>query len=56
MHNTINIIGTEIVNNYILVIIGVLLMFALYKVYQNPTEKGGVKKRNEQTRAIFYTI
>lgn len=51
-----NIIGTEIVNNYILVIIGVLLMFALYKGYQNPTEEGGVEKekRTNKSYILYY--
>ena len=54
--NTMNVIGTEILNNYILVILGLFIMFALYKVYQNPVKKEHVKKVKQTTKdyIIYY--
>ena len=47
------IIGNEVLNNYILVILGIILIFAIYKFYQNPSKKEVTKKENPLTKHII---
>ena len=51
------IIGNELINNYILVILGILLIFTIYKIYRNPI-KGTVSQKGKQSVKniiIYYT-
>ena len=55
--NIDKVIGNEIVNNYILVILGFLLIYSIYKIYQNPIDNNSTKKDKQTVKQIilYYT-
>ena len=48
--NINKVIGNEILNNYILVILGILLIFAMYKIYRNPVKNNITKKEKHSVK------
>ncbi|MBR5240543.1 MAG: LTA synthase family protein, partial [Muribaculaceae bacterium] len=51
--NINKVIGNEILNNYILVILGILLIFAMYKIYRNPVKNNITKKEKHSVKHII---
>ncbi len=51
--NVVKIIGNEMLNNYILVIIGIIMIIVLYKAYRNPIKGNVINKENFKTKSAF---
>ena len=51
------IIGNELINNYILVILGILLIYTIYKIYRNPIKETVSQKGKQSVKniIIYYT-
>ena len=51
--NISKVIGNEVLNNYILVILGILLIYAMYKIYRNPIKNDITKKEKQSVKHII---